>query len=359
MPQKDRKEIYKAFVKEIKAREGKKREFNTEIRKLENEMRKKQLGSQWTVVEKVAEKLNVDMADVKTIINETYRKHRIEGKMVRKGYAKIAGKAKKLLKEEVKRKSAMRKRYMQLHGKAIKARSGNPELKFMIVEGHWVNSYPPDRGMIGWGIEEPDNGEWNYETTMEPDYDFEYGDDGPNHMFYPRARVYTGDNDSPMVLELGQTLVLSRSPLEAGRGRFNISRIRVDFSGVGLSQARMGDACGMGHNWWDNTELSFSIMVSQFDPTTGMFLSDDVLDDYRLRTGNGTHTELLNIELGTRIEPHDAYIDNSGADLWMYFTLKTEVSAADKNAFSELNFSEADSTGLRLGCVTLIGSYER
>lgn len=359
MKQMNHKEIYQEFVKGIKERSRKKLELNADTKKIENEMRKKQLDSQWAILEKVASMLNVDMADVKAIINDTYRKHRIEGKMIKKGYEEIAKKAKKLLKEEVQQQTAIRKRYMQLHGKAIKARSGNPELKFMIPEGHWVNSYPPDRGMMGWGIDEPDNGEWNYETAMEPDYDFEHGDDGPNHMFYPRARVYTGDNDSPMVLELEQALVLSRGPLESGRGRFTVSRIRVDMSGVGLSQARMGDACGMGHNWWDNTELSFSVMVSQFDPTTGLFLTDDVLEDYRLPTGNGTHTELVNIELGTRITPHDAFIDNSGADLWMYFTLKTKVSAADKNAFSEINFSEADSTGIRLGCVTLIGSYAR
>jgi hypothetical protein len=360
MPETDRQKIYKALVTDIKERQRKRRELDAEVRRLENTLRQKQLDARWAIVKEVAAKLNVDMEDVKALVSETYRKHRVEGKMLKKAYAGIEKKAKKRVKEEIQRKKALRRRYLQLHGKAIKARSGNPELKFMVAEGHWDNSYPPDRGMTGWGIVEPDNGGWNYETATAPDYDFpESGGDGPNHMFYPRARVDTGDNDSPMTLELEQVLVLSHSPLAAGRGRFTVERVRVDLSGDGLSQARMGDACGMGHNWWVNTEMWFSITASQFDPTSGLFLSDEVVADHCLPMGSGTHTTPVSIELGTAITPYDAFIDNSGADLWLYFDLRTKVSAADKNAFSEINFSEADSFGLRLGCITLIGSYAR
>jgi hypothetical protein len=358
MPQPSRKEIYKRFVKLIKDREKRKREVAAKICKFEKEMGELQFKSQWAVFEQVAKKLNLDIDDVKAVIKETNRRHRIEGKMVQKRYAEITKSVKRQMKSEIKRKAALRKRYLKLHGRAIKARAGNPELKFMQPEGHWENSYPPDRGMHGWGFGEPDNGSWNYETTMAPDYDYEPGDD-PNHMFYPHARVDTGDNDNPMELEIQQCVVLSRRPLEEGRGRFVFSRIRVDLSGVGLSQARMGDSCGRGHNWWANTQMTFSLLVSQFDPVTGFFLEDDVLVDYALPMGSGNHVDLVNIELGTRISPHDAFIDNSGAELWMNFILNTTVSAADKNAFSEINFSRDDSTGLRLGCVTLIGEYER
>jgi hypothetical protein len=63
------------------------------------------------------------------------------------------------------------------------------------------------------------------------------------------------------------------------------------------------------------------------------------------------------VELGTRVGTPDIETRNSGLEPWLYIDLKTRVSAADKDAFSDVNFSRADTFGLQMGCVTLIGSY--
>jgi hypothetical protein len=343
------------LIQEIQSRERSKMEIWREMLLVESQIHQQRRFSHSFLLQKIAEKAGLQMEDIQSIWDEIRRRQNVQRRFVTRSHEKIRAKSMDLVKKEAERRKAIRKQYLKLHADKYKARQGNPELKFLHPVGHWSEALEiPDRGLVGWGIHEPDMGEWDYDFDMDVDYDTTRG-----HFLYPRAYVRTGDIETPMTLTIHQMIVVSHAPLESGRGDFRVDRVRVDLSGTGHSRARMGDTCPFerGHNLWDNTELSLGIQAHQFDNETGMFLEDDILQN-RFPIGSGTHDSVVEIELGTSPISHDVLLDNNGSEIWLYVQLTTRVTSADEDGYSEVNFSRDDTDGLMLGCITLIGEYE-
>jgi hypothetical protein len=107
---------------------------------------------------------------------------------------------------------------------------------------------------------------------------------------------------------------------------------------------------------WDTSELTFRVTVHQFDFDTGLFLADEVINR-RLVSGSPDEDVIEEISLSTRLDARDFYVLNNGLDIYLHVDIITRVSAADEDGLAEINFSQADTDGLYLGCTTLIGEY--
>lgn len=343
------------IIKEIKARERSRAEIQHELQLIESQIQQQRRLTHSALFQKFSEKAGLQIDDVQEIWEEIRRRQKVQRRFVMRSHEKIRSRSIQLVKEGIARRKAIRKQYLKLHADKYKAREGNPELKFYVPIDHWENVLEtPNRGLISWGFREPDMGEWSHERDMDIDYEHTMR----GHSFYPKAYVRTGDIETPMTLRFQQVVVMKHDPLESDRGDFRVDRVRVDFSGVGHSRARMGDTCPleMGHNIWDTTELSLAITAHQYDYEAGILLEDSILRQ-RLLAGTGTHDNPVEIDLGTSPVSHDVLLDNNGAEIWLYIVLTTRVSAGDEDGYSELNFSRDDTEGLRLGCISLVGEY--
>jgi hypothetical protein len=336
----------------IRARERTKAEINYEIRKLENQIRAEEQKIHLGYIEQLAKEAGVNL---EAIQEDARRRNLVKQRVLEKGYEEIRAKAKKLVQEEAKHLRSVREAYIACHKEAIKARQGNPELKFLLsVEGgDWTNvDLDPPGGMVGSGCRDPVFAERDYSDDMEvggqpPDYRL--------HYFYPRAYAQAGDDDHDVWVHVRQTVTLRRPTLESGYGNFRVDRVRVNLSGVGYSEGREGRASGFTY---PITGVRLQVIVMQNGPTG--FMEARPIEDEWLYSGWRDHAEPARIELGSRMFTCDFDIlnpDNGGSEPWIYVTLTASAWAEYEDARAEIDFSRPDYGGLELGCVSLYGEY--
>ncbi|MEB3322258.1 MAG: hypothetical protein VKI81_05490 [Synechococcaceae cyanobacterium] len=327
-------------------------------------------------VEQLKAKHGLDLSDIQA---DARRRNKVKDRITTRFYREQLSALRECVRERQKRLSNTRSIYLSYHGDAIKKRAGNPELKFLEAVAGSARSdvYHDDPGgMVGGsGCHEPRLS--RREVSDEIAIGYLPPDELDGHYFFPRVFVRTGDDDRQVNTKLVQSVFLRRPPLARGRGNFEVSRVRVDLSGVGYSRARLPDSpecpisIGGGGTRVTTTCIKLSLHVHQNTPRGLMVhplfegaCTGGMCDCPGIHLGGGanSHSHPLDIHLATRIDSRDFRLlspDEGGSEPWLLVVLETEVKAEGDNSFAEISFAREDSEGLRLGCVTLLGEYDR
>jgi hypothetical protein len=352
------KELVESAMKWIHCQLSREHELKHEFTLLEQQIDEARQASRMHFVEKMATQAGVNLSE---ILEEAGRRHKVQRRLVRRGYKRFREKALGLSAAE--REQSIRdfnRRAEEMEARFSKTKS-NPYMVFaQCVDGAvFTSDYrDPPGALVGGSDPELSHREYSDDVTPK---------NGDYHWFRPRVYAATGDDDRNVIQGVRQSMFLRPNAVESGRGPFTVNEVRLYFGAWGYAEAHEGDVPCFGPGRLGPAGGAFvdvRVELLQTAPDVPDWHNPVLYPQQPVWESVGSFSDSFQEILWRR--PHEFEDDgplvfdpsDGASEPWVHVLVDTHVWASGKDGWAELDCSAAN-LGMRLAFVRLEGDYQR